>query len=202
MAQRVSLSIPNPTNGAVDIPFGTVANPIVTTTGTPSGTSATKQEDTPAADGDYGSASLWVRRDANVARTNADGDYTNPAVDIYGNNKTVQTPTDQSGAAVVPNAGAVATGSVIAKASAGNLYGFNVVAGASAGYVMIFDSATVPADGVVTPKRVIPLAATAGIDRSFDLPRRHLNGIVVVFSTTGPFTKTLSATAFIEVDAV
>lgn len=170
---------------------------MVTTTGTPSATSATKREDSPAADLDYGSASLWVRSDSNVSRVSADGDYINPRTDAYGNNKTVQTPTDQAGAALLSSATTAVGSSLILKSTAGNLYGYNVVAGASAGYVMIFNSATVPADGAVTPLRCIPLAANAGIDRSFDIPRRFTNGITIVFSTTGPFTKTASATAFI-----
>lgn len=51
---------------------------------------------------------------------------------------------------LTPVATAAVAGSQIAKASAGKLYGFNVGAGASAGYVMIFDSATVPASPGVT----------------------------------------------------
>lgn len=199
MAQRVTLAVPDPANPGQDMNVGTAASPLITSAAStaPGTFSATKQEDTPSADGHYGSASLWVRRDANVARTSADGDYINPSTDTYGNNKTVQTPSDQAGAALVPSATAAVAGSLILKASAGNLYGYNVVAGASAGYVMIFNSATVPADGAVTPLRCIPLAANAGIDRSFDIPRRFSTGITIVFSTTGPFTKTASATAFI-----
>jgi hypothetical protein len=46
-----------------------------------------------------------------------------------------------------PVATTAAAASQIAKASAGIMYGINVVSGASAGYVMIFNAATVPADG-------------------------------------------------------
>ena len=196
MAQRVTLSIPNPADGSGDINFGTAANPIVTTTGTPSGTSSTKREDTPAADQDYGSASLWVRSDTNVSSVSANRDYINPVTDQYGNNKTVQTPTDSAGAAIVPVASAALTTGQVLKASAGNLYGYNVLA-TVAGYLMIFNSTTVPADGAVTPLICLPLAAGAGVDRSFDIPRRFTTGITLVFSSTGPYTKTASATAFL-----
>lgn len=103
---------------------------------------------------------------------------------------------------LTPVATAVASGSQIAKAAAGKLYGLNVVAGASAGFVMVFDSATVPADGTVTPKKVFPIAANAGVSYSWDRGLIFSSGIVIVFSTTGPFTKTISLTAFIESEVI
>lgn len=90
-----------------------------------------------------------------------------------------------------------ADGSLVVKASAGNLYGFNVVAGASAGYILIYNSTTVPADGATQPFFALPVAANAGIAYNFDTPLRFTTGIVLVFSTTGPFTKTISNTAFL-----
>lgn len=111
------------------------------------------------------------------------------------------TPSAQATSAI-PSAAQtpVAAGSLIAKASAGNLYGYEVVAGASAGYLMVFDSATVPADGTVAPRRVHAIAANASLSRSFNPPIRCANGITLVFSTTGPFTKTISPTAFLAAD--
>lgn len=97
--------------------------------------------------------------------------------------------------------GAVASALVV-KASAGNLYGINVVAGASAGFVLVFNATTAPADGAVTPVRCIPLAAGAGIELNYrGPPLAFSTGITVVFSTTGCFAKTASATAFIAADA-
>jgi len=203
MAQRVTLSLPNPTNGAIDVNVGTAANPLVTSAASvaPSSFSSTKQEDTPATDGSYGSASLWVRSDVNLSSVSANRDYINPVTDQYGNVKTVEAPSDSAGAAIVPvSSTAVETGRVI-KASAGNLYGLNVVSGASAGYVMVFNSATVPAAGAVTPVKCLPIAANAGFSVSFSPPIRLGTGISVAFSTTGPFLKTDSATAFISGDA-
>ena len=66
---------------------------------------------------------------------------------------------------------------------------------------MIFDSVTVPTDGPVTPKLVQVLAANSSIQTDRDIPIRFTSGIVMVFSTTGPFTKTISATAFLAGDA-
>lgn len=265
--------------------------------------SAVKQEDVSALDGDYGSASLWVRRDTNIVVTNADGDYTNPAVNSAGSVKIVgdtlpattdagtspikiggiysvtpstltdgqrgnlqvgtrgslnvtlfgadstnsptvvnsgsdassntiggltvyarpvvyngttwdrargdtvgayivETPTGAAANALTPQATTVAASSLVLKASAGNLYGYNVVTGASAGYLMIFNATTAPADGTVTPTLCIPIAANTGVDRQFAKPKRFTTGITMVFSTTGPFTKTASATAFLEGEAI
>lgn len=177
---------------------GTATNPLFTSAGAPGANSPTKFEDTAAADGDAGSASLWVRRDTNAARTNTDGDYQNPAVDQYGNVKDTPAPSDLASAAVTQIATAAVAGSLVVKSSAGNLYDFNVVAGASAGFIMIFNATSAPADGAVTPALVIPLAANAGLYMSLPYPRRFSTGITIVFSTTGPFSKTISATAFIS----
>ena len=105
-------------------------------------------------------------------------------------------------AGIAPSATVAVASSLIVKASAGNLYGVNVTAGASAGYVLIYNRTTAPADGTVTPVKCIPVAANAGIDWNFrSVPLYFATGIVVAFSTTGCFTQTLSATAFISADA-
>lgn len=113
-----------------------------------------------------------------------------------------QTPNATATSAPTSVQTAVAAGSLIAKTAAGNCYGFNVAAGASAGFLLLFDSTTVPADGTVTPKKVYAVAANATLSVHWDIPRRFGTGITAVFSTTGPFTKTISATAFISVDYV
>lgn len=110
-------------------------------------------------------------------------------------------PSSSATNGIAPSANTVVGGSRILKASAGNLYSVNVVSGASAGFVLIFDSATVPADGTVTPVKCMPLAANTGIDLNFrSLPLAMTNGAVVVFSTSGCYSKTLSTTAFISGD--
>lgn len=106
-------------------------------------------------------------------------------------------PSTAATAGTSGNATTVAAGSLILKASAGNLYSFNAVSGASAGYLLVYDSATVPADGATTPRRAYVMAANSSIDISLPIPDRFATGIVLVFSTTGPFLKTISATAFL-----
>lgn len=80
------------------------------------------------------------------------------------------------------------------------LTGINVTSGANAGYVLVYDAAAVPADGAVTPARCLPLAANTGIERTFPTPLWFRNGITIVFSTTGCYVQTASATAFIAGD--
>ena len=88
--------------------------------------------------------------------------------------------------------------SLLLRAGNVSLYDVNVVSGANAGYIMVFDSATVPADGAVTPKMCLPLAANTGIDINMRSNGMYLpNGAVITFSTTGCFTLTKSSTAFI-----
>lgn len=96
---------------------------------------------------------------------------------------------------------ALETGHVIL-ASAGNLYGCDVVSTTVAGYVQVFNSTTVPAAGAVIPVdwAYVGVSGTVGI--KWDPPLRLGTGISVAFSaSTTPFTKTDSATAAISCQA-
>jgi zona occludens toxin (predicted ATPase) len=85
----------------------------------------------------------------------------------------------------------------IFKVGQSTLFGLSVTIGATAGYVLIFNSATVPSDGAVTPVACYQVAANSTLGVAFTpFPLAMSNGIVAVFSTTGCFTKTASATAF------
>lgn len=107
-------------------------------------------------------------------------------------------PTSVAGAGVAPAATTVAASSIVLKASAGNLYGVNVSSSA-AGFLMLFDATTAPADGTVTPKFVYPIGANGGQCIPFDHPLHFATGITAVFSSNAsPFSKTASATAFIS----
>lgn len=81
----------------------------------------------------------------------------------------------------------------------GYFSGANVTSGATAGYVLVIDARTVPAAGAVTPVVCMPLAANTGIDLNYrgGPIRMTSGGSVIVFSTTGCFSYTVSATAFI-----
>ena len=108
-----------------------------------------------------------------------------------------------AGAAPSRSSTTVAASNIVACSAACNAYGFNAVAGGSALYIMAFDATVAPADGTVTPAYCIPLAANAGIDVNWrNRPKRFGTGMVLVASTTGCFSKTASATAFLSVDFV
>lgn len=79
-----------------------------------------------------------------------------------------------------------------------NLYSLYVTTGASAGFLMTFNASSAPVDGAVTPVDCVPAAANSAtaLSNSGEPPTRFRTGLVVVFSTTGCFTKTGSATAF------
>lgn len=106
-------------------------------------------------------------------------------------------PSAAAGAGITPVVSATAESDRIVKASAGNLYGLTVTAGATAGYVLVFNSATAPANGAVTPLFcwVLPANSSLGVDFGVS-PAVFSTGITASFSSTGCFTKTSSATAF------
>lgn len=92
---------------------------------------------------------------------------------------------------------ATVAGSLVLKASAGNLYEVDATA-AGAGFLMVFNAITAPADGTVTPVECMPLAAGGEARITPPIGEAFSTGMTAVFSTTGCFTKTISATAFIH----
>ena len=108
-------------------------------------------------------------------------------------------PTTAAGAGLVATATAAVSAGVVLKASAGNLYEWQVATGAVPGHVLLFDATTIPADGAVTPRQCVHAAASSTVGYLPPLaPERFATGIVIVFSTTGCYTKTSSATAHIR----
>ena len=105
--------------------------------------------------------------------------------------------------AIAPSAN-TALASSWSRPAARTLLGINVTSTTVSGYIMLFDSATVPADGAVTPLRCMPLTGQTptGIEYGWrQAPLLFSSGVVVVFSSTGCYTKTASATVFISGDA-
>jgi hypothetical protein len=110
------------------------------------------------------------------------------------------TPTSSSSAAITPGSSSTLEASHVLKASAGNLYSLYVATTTASGWLMTFNATSAPADGAVTPVEAIQVPAESAAAISFDgsPPDRYSTGMVAVFSTTGPFTKTASATAFFK----
>lgn len=103
-----------------------------------------------------------------------------------------------AGGPATPVVSASAEGSHVLKASPGCLLSMYVVGGAAAGFIMVFNSTTVPADGAVTPIECVPIAANSYQYINFaPLPPEWFStGISAAYSTTGCFTKTVSSGAF------
>lgn len=105
-----------------------------------------------------------------------------------------------SAGAITPSVTSAAASNLVIKASAGNLYSLVTTTGAVGGYVMTFNATSAPADGAVTPVECVVISSysTVGIDFGNGPPDRYSTGITAVFSSTGCFTKTASATAFFK----
>jgi hypothetical protein len=105
---------------------------------------------------------------------------------------TYQAPTSSSSFALTPGSSSQWETSHILKTSAGNLYELYAVAGSVGGFLMTFDLEVVPPDGPVTPIECVPVAANSfvTIKSGGSPPDHYSNGIVAVFSATGPFEKT------------
>lgn len=110
-------------------------------------------------------------------------------------------PTSDAAQAPRNYASAALEASRVVKPSNGNLYWLTVDITSASGWLMLFDAVTVPADGTVTPLYAVPVTFDSANSFGFasleiqSLPMHFKNGICAVFSTTGPFTKTASATA-------
>lgn len=151
-----------------------------------------------------GSERVAIGQDTTTIAGSAPGTAAAPSANVL---TIVDVPSAASSSGVAPvQSSAVETGHVI-KASAGNLYDFNVSAdstlAAAAWEVLIFNSTTVPASGAVTPvKCYIAPAGTTSVSGAFPTPMYLGTGISIAVSTaTTCFTKTDSAHGFISADA-
>lgn len=99
-------------------------------------------------------------------------------------------------AALAAVSSTAAESSHILKSSAGTIYSLTVTTGATAGYVLVFNATSAPSDGSVTPSDCVSVSAGASTGITWSPPLSLSTGITVVFSSSGCFTKTASATAF------
>lgn len=74
-----------------------------------------------------------------------------------------------------------------------------VTTGATGGYLMTFNAVSAPSNGAVTPVEcvVAPANQTVAIDFG-ETSEQYVTGLTAVFSSTGCFTQTTSATAFFK----
>lgn len=115
---------------------------------------------------------------------------------------TYPAPSSGSTGGVTTAATSVLASNLVVKASAGNLFSFEVSAdstlSAAAWWIMIFDATALPSNGTVTATKCIAMPANAtAFSGGFTVPERFATGIVIGVSTTGCFSLTASVHAFI-----
>lgn len=114
----------------------------------------------------------------------------------------VGVPTSASGAALVAISRTDAGSNLQAKTSGGSLYSWSVTSGATAGYLLIYNRATIPPEGVTGANALVDCIAVPANStvRSGVAPMPELfsAGIWLNFSSTGCFVQTSSETAFIR----
>lgn len=109
-------------------------------------------------------------------------------------------PTTGSGAAIPPIVSGSAESNHVICAAACNLWGASITTGAAAGFFMVFNATSAPADGAVTPIECVQIPANGSGSINFGAgpPDRYATGVTLAFSTTGCFNLTKSATAFFK----
>lgn len=175
---------------------GPGATHVVCDSGCSGGAGGTVNQGTPNAGG---ATNSWPVQGAGMAGTPAGGVVSVQGVSSGVSVSTTSVPSSSSTAGIAPVATSALASNQVAKGSAGNLYGFSGNSTA-AGYWMVFNLTSAPSDGAVTPVYCYaypvanqPFGASWG-----NYPAVMSTGITIVFSTTGCFTKTASATAFIS----
>lgn len=111
-----------------------------------------------------------------------------------------QIPSADPDRGFTPVVNAAAANGLVAKSRAGNLYGFTGYSTVD-GWFLALDLAAIPANGDISAslEDFWPYAAGQAFGVNFgDFPLAMVRGIVIVFSTTGPYTFTGSATATIS----
>lgn len=98
---------------------------------------------------------------------------------------TVPTSAASQALAYTSTAGAATN---VLKASAGNVYGFNLVNSTTAVFAIVYDAVSAPASGTslttASIKYCFPVAASAGFDKVFNPPVRVTTGAVLLASTS------------------
>ncbi len=93
---------------------------------------------------------------------------------------------------------AASASSLVLRAAPGAVDFISITTGTTAGYLMLHNLTAAPSNGAVTP--VLPswqVPANTTVMVGFDPPLQMTTGAVLTFSSTGPTTQTLSATAML-----
>jgi len=108
---------------------------------------------------------------------------------------------------VIPGVAPAATGYAVLLAKAGNLLGSYATAGSTQGWLMVFNSTTLPSNGATTVGTAagnleeciyVPANTTQSINFQGLPVEYYSSGVTAVFSSTGCDMLTLSTTAFVH----
>lgn len=154
-------------------------------------------------------ASVWVGDLGKNSGKNCDSTYQYrcQAVNKAGGAAMFVGPTAETVAGITPGIAGSAASGVVLKASAGNLYGVYATAGATALWLMVFNSVTVPSNGATTAGIAsgnmqdcvpVPTNGSSSITYSGIPPEIFTVGISAAVSSTACGTLTLSTTGFIH----
>lgn len=106
--------------------------------------------------------------------------------------------TTAAGSSVANQASADSVSNLVFTAPNKQLFSLSVKIGTTSGYAMIFDAASLPANGAVTPKWCWPVnsnGTNGAVGVTWTPPLSFTTGITAGFSTTGCDTLTASTTA-------
>ena len=181
----------------------TVAGSVTANLGTLNGAAlAANQTNVQSALGAPATTAVTVQGSPSGAPVPVSGSVTaNPGT---GNFNILPAPTSSPSNAIAPNASPAPASSLILKASGGNVYNAMATSFSStAGYLVLLNSATVPADGAITPLACVPLPATGSASITYSNgspPGWYSSGIVAVITSGATcYTKTTSTiTGFIS----
>jgi len=142
----------------------------------------------------------------NAFITNTPSVALNTTPTVANGNGTVNAPSSESGAGLSTAVSSALASNLVVKASAGNLFTFNVSADSTlsgaAWWIMVFNATSLPANGAVTPAKCYAMASgTTSYSASWGtLPIYLGTGITIGVSTTGCFSLTASVHAFLSGD--
>lgn len=192
-----------PVSGTVTANQGTAGSawPVTLTSTTVTGTVAVTQSTSPWVVSNSGTFAVQAAATQSGTWTVQPGNTPNTTPWLVTN-----TPSSAAGAALTPITSAALAANTVIKASAGNLYSFEVSADSTlsgaAWWIMIYNATSAPGDGGVTPLKCYALPSGAiSYAAAFPVPVAFSTGITIGVSTTGCFTKTASTHAFISGDA-
>lgn len=149
-----------------------------------------------------GAATGWIRGQSQPLTVDTNGNLCSNTAGGGASSTVTIAPTSSAGSGITPVVSTAAESNHVLKAGPGNLYSVYATTGAVAGFLMVVNAVTAPTAGgaAIAPIDCIvaPANTTTSITSGSGPPDVYSTGITAVFSTTGCFTNTASATVFFK----